>query len=92
MPWDAAVRMPLIRVWALWCVDSEAQGMKPAGPRYGEQDWVNALNDAVARGILDPQKLVRKMLPGWTPEVRDRRSEIGIAKSRGQMSPSAFSL
>lgn len=58
------MQMPMTRVWALWCVDAEAQGMKPAGPRYGERDHVEALNAAIANGTLNPQKLIHQLLPG----------------------------
>jgi hypothetical protein len=67
------MQMPMVRVWALWCVDAEAQGMKPAGPRYGERDHVEALNAAIANGTLNPRKLINQLLPGRAP-VRARHA------------------
>ena len=76
------MQMPMVRVWALWCVDAEAQGMKPAGPRYGERDHVEALNAAIANGTLNPQKLINQLLPSRRARATGRSPKRSARHAR----------
>lgn len=62
--WDAAVAMPLVRIFALNAVAGVRRGMVAKAPTYGER---RLLDDLVALGPSAPRLNVTKRSKGRKP-------------------------
>lgn len=68
--WSAAVRMPLVRVFALHSVAAVRHGMSAAAPSYGERERVDSL---VQTGSRMSDKLIIIKGEGNGRRIQGRR-------------------